>query len=324
MPIIDLHELLGSFIGLTSTTISQLLFQCVLFAGVAFVDVLDLEAAGFNSRGEAHEYYFDKAQVGTPFLKLDRLMWHLTVPTQLLYDFDYERDPLILIQALAMMSHWNQKNKCHKDSLHWLESSLSLAFKYGLHREDLADVGSMGNNGLRKRIWWSLYSQSKIVSLGIRYPLRSVDQQAFNVSLPSLADFDFRGFPSTVLDLLHGCNIIRQIEEQEASARLFLQKIRICLLLDSRAKVDYESYLSPSGFHPPFEDHSSPATGSEYEALDPKILTETYSDKWYQPIKVEKRSVSASFLSLSPIDKAKKLYHLHLMLLKTFPHHSDC
>lgn len=66
MPIIDLHGFLESFLPLPSTAISPLLFQCTMFAGVAFVDILDLEAAGFSSRGEAHDYYFDKAQVSHP------------------------------------------------------------------------------------------------------------------------------------------------------------------------------------------------------------------------------------------------------------------
>lgn len=78
MPIIDLQELLGNFTGDSSTTVSWLLFQCILFAGVAFVDVLDLAAAGFNSRDEAHDHYFDKAQVSAYF-KLNRQRCHLTI-----------------------------------------------------------------------------------------------------------------------------------------------------------------------------------------------------------------------------------------------------
>ncbi|CAI7580002.1 unnamed protein product [Penicillium pancosmium] len=301
MPIIDLHELLGSFMQVPSTAISRLLFQCLLFAGVAFVDVTYLEAAGFKSRGEAHDHYFDKAR--------------------LLYDFDYEQDPLALIQALAMMSHWNQRSKCHKDSLHWLECSLSLAFKHELHREELADVGSMRNNGLRKRLWWAIYSQSKILSLSISYPLRSINQRDFNVSLPSLADFDFRDFPSTVLDMLHECSIIRCIEEQEILARMFLQKVSICLLSESGVQVHCESSLRPCGFHSTVESRSFPATWAGNDVQDPGGLPESYSEKWYQSTKDERNSFSEFFLTLPPIGKARRLYHLHLMLLKTLLHH---
>lgn len=219
------------------------------------------------------------------------------------------------------MSHWNQRSKCHKDSLHWLECSLSLAFKHELHREDLADFGSMRNNGLRKRLWWAIYSQSKIVSLSISYPLRSINQREFNVSLPSLADFDFRDFPSTVLDMLHECSIIRCIEEQEVLARMFLQKISMCLLSEPGVQLHCETSLSPSGFHFTLDSHSFPATWAGSVVQEPGGLPESYSEKWYQPTKDERSSCSESFLSLPPIGKARRLYHLHLMLLKTFLHH---
>jgi hypothetical protein len=85
---------------------------------------------------------FDKARVGAP-LELDRYLFHLTILIQLFYDFDCQQDPFIVIQALTMISNCHQKSKCHKKSLRWIESSLSLAFKHGLHCEDLADAGSI-------------------------------------------------------------------------------------------------------------------------------------------------------------------------------------
>lgn len=212
------------------------------------------------------------------------------------------------------MSHWNQRYKCHRNSSHWLESSISLAFKHGLHREDLAKSGSMQNDGLRKRIWWSLYSQSRIVSLGMKHPLRSIDLQDSNVSFLSLADFDFDGFPSLVLGILHDCSIIRCIDEQMTLAQMFLQKIRLFLSLESAEQVQFGALLSTFGSHSTTPSHSS--LGDQNEVLEPSALLGSHFEKWYQSTNDERSSLSASFLSLPPTDRAIRLYRLHLKLLK--------
>ena len=214
------------------------------------------------------------------------------------------------------MSHWNRRYRSHRDSLHWLESSVSLAFKHGLHREDLAKSGKMQNDGLRKRIWWSLYSQSRMMSLGMKHPLRSIDLQDSNVSLVSLADFDFRFFPSLELGILHDCSIIRCIDEQKTLAQMFLQKISLCLSFESAEQMECNSTLSAFISPAPTPSHS--ASGDRREDLDPNASTESHFEKWYQPTKDERGSLSASFLSLSPTDRAISLYQLHLKLLKKF------
>ena len=110
----------------------------------------------------------------------------------------------------------------------------------------------------------------------MRYLLRSIDQREFNVSLPSLADLDFYDFPSGILDLLHDCSIIRCIEEQEALARMFLKKIRICLLLESPAQWHSGSSFRPSGFDSPFNSRPSLRARAEVDIPGPSVLAESY------------------------------------------------
>lgn len=64
LPVLDLHQFLGSLAGSKSRPcVSLLIFQCVMFAGVAFVDVQHLHANGFQTRGDAHAFFFHKAWV---------------------------------------------------------------------------------------------------------------------------------------------------------------------------------------------------------------------------------------------------------------------
>jgi hypothetical protein len=52
----------------------------------------------------------------------------------LLYDFDYESDRLILIQALLLMIYWYETPDDQKDTWHWMGMAISLAYTIGLHR----------------------------------------------------------------------------------------------------------------------------------------------------------------------------------------------
>lgn len=67
MPLIELHELFEIVEEGTGTgpagRISLLLFQAIMFAGTAFVDMDFLRAAGFSNRKVARKAFFQKARV---------------------------------------------------------------------------------------------------------------------------------------------------------------------------------------------------------------------------------------------------------------------
>ena len=68
MPLIELHELLKIIDDGTGAPgrISLLLFQAVMFAGTAFVDMSYLAAAGYSNRKSARKAFFQKARVSLP------------------------------------------------------------------------------------------------------------------------------------------------------------------------------------------------------------------------------------------------------------------
>lgn len=73
MPLVELHELLRIIDDGTGETgrVSLLLFQAIMFAGTAFVDLEQLKSAGFSSRKSARKAFFQKARVG--------LNWNFTL-----------------------------------------------------------------------------------------------------------------------------------------------------------------------------------------------------------------------------------------------------
>lgn len=65
MPLLDLREFLGA-LGRQDGSIkpiSLLLFQAVMFAGTAFIDLKHLRHAGYATRKEARKAFFLKARV---------------------------------------------------------------------------------------------------------------------------------------------------------------------------------------------------------------------------------------------------------------------
>lgn len=71
---------------------------------------------------------------------------------QLLYDFEYEDDRLVLIQPLVLMTYWHDSADDQKDIWHWITVAVALAQTIGLNQDP--DTLEMTNNEkhLRKRV----------------------------------------------------------------------------------------------------------------------------------------------------------------------------
>lgn len=63
MPLIELHDFLRIIDKNGGETVSLLLFQAVMFAGSAFVDMTYLYAAGFTSRKAARKTFYQRTKV---------------------------------------------------------------------------------------------------------------------------------------------------------------------------------------------------------------------------------------------------------------------
>ncbi|KAI9762300.1 MAG: hypothetical protein M4579_000448 [Chaenotheca gracillima] len=234
MPLLDLNSFLmivdredGSL-----GSVSLLLFQAVMFAATAFVDLRHLQNAGFESRREARKVFFQKAR--------------------LLYDFDYEVDRVTLVQALLLMTYWYETPNDQKDTWHWMGVAISLSHTIGLHRNPEKSNMDPKRQSLWKRIWWSCYMRDRLVALGMRRPTR-IKTEDFDVPMLTLADFQLEALPSEVSCISYDCSVARNIEHQRQLAVMCIEKAKLSLCISRVLSVQYsvlnnnQGALTPEG-----------------------------------------------------------------------------
>lgn len=198
--------------------ISLLLYQAVLFAGSAFVKRSVLAKHGYPVRKVARKMFFQRAR--------------------LLYDFDYDSDRLVLVQALLLMTYWYETPDDQKDTWHWMGVAISLAHTIGLHRNP--DNGTMPPRKQRlwKRMWWSCFMRDRLIALGMRRPTRIKDED-FDVPMLQESDFEIDILPEGNNLLPPECTVIRNTDMQRELAEMCVQKAKLCVLISHMLKAQY-------------------------------------------------------------------------------------
>lgn len=220
MPLLNLHDLVR-MIDVSDGThaVSLLLFQAIMFSGVATVDIQYLEAAGYSSRRDARRDFFQKAR--------------------LLYDFDIELDRISIIQSLLLMTYWYETPDDQKDSHHWMGIAVSLSHTIGLHRNpDNSLQMDAPRRRLWKRIWWSTYMRDRLVALGMRRPTRIKDAD-FDVPMLELDDFESDVIPEGPSCIPADCTVLRDVEKQRQLAVMCIAKAKLCVCVSHVLSVQY-------------------------------------------------------------------------------------
>jgi hypothetical protein len=220
MPLLNFHE----FIQVVdqndgSQTISLLLFQAMMFAGVATVDMRFLKAAGYATRRDARRDFFQK--------------------TRVLYDFDYEVDRISLIQSLLLMTYWYETPDDQKDSHHWMGIAVSLSHTIGLHRSpERTSTMDLPRQRLWRRIWWSTYMRDRLIALGMRRPTR-IKNKDFDVPMLTLDDFEIAELPDRTSCIPSDCKVVRDTEMQRQLAIMCIEKTKLCIAMSHILSVQY-------------------------------------------------------------------------------------
>lgn len=110
-PILDRAEVTRR---LAAMDISRFLLQAVLFIGATYCDDATILDMGFTDRSEAKRVLYTRA----------RLLFHA----------DWEKDEMILIQSIFLMSFWRGGPADVRDVRYWLGVVITLSESYGLHR----------------------------------------------------------------------------------------------------------------------------------------------------------------------------------------------
>ncbi|KAF2463128.1 uncharacterized protein BDR25DRAFT_347359 [Lindgomyces ingoldianus] len=220
MPLLDLHDFLpivdrpdGSL-----GKASLILFQAVMFAGSAFVDMRHLRNAGYATRKEARKDFFQK--------------------TRLLYDFDYESDRVSLVQSLLLLTYYYETPDDQKDTWHWMGVATSVAHTIGLHRNPDKTNMDTKRTRLWKRIWWSTYMRDRLIALGMRRPTR-IKTEDFDVPMLTLDDFELAPIPDTVTCLPPDCRVAFNVKMQRELAIMCIEKAKLCLCISHVLSKQY-------------------------------------------------------------------------------------
>ncbi|CBF84832.1 protein farB [Aspergillus nidulans FGSC A4] len=291
MPLLDLEDFLQTIVQNDGIRrMSLLLFQAVMFAGTAFIDLKHLQAAGYPSRKSARKSFFQRAR--------------------LLYDFDYEVDRISLVQSLLLMTYWYETPDDQKDTWHWMGVSLSLAHTIGLHRDPANSRMDVRRQRMWKRIWWSTYTRDRLIALGMRRPMRVKDDDC-DVPMLTLDDFEFHPFSPEIVSMVGNSEILQSVAHQRELASMFIEKAKLCLCVSHVLSAQY-SVLS----------HKFGGTMETTMMLVPKkSAAETFEvrrcdqelEDWLAHLPSEIQYAPAAPAKLS---EAQEVLHSHRALLK--------
>ncbi|WAO91601.1 Zn(2)-C6 fungal-type domain-containing protein [Fusarium falciforme] len=210
MPSLDMNQFLGAMTARDAKPgqVSLLLLQAILFAGAAHVSMDHLKAAGFHTRKHARRKLFQRAR--------------------LLYDFDYESDRLVLVQALLLMSLWNDGADDHRGVRYWTDLAISQAFALGLHQDSSQSVFSPVTRKLCRRIWWVCFIKDRLTSLEMKQMPRLRDGD-YEVSMLEDADFDIGPVPASAnIPFETMCSYFWDEKRRRDLGALFTAKVTIC------------------------------------------------------------------------------------------------
>ncbi|KAF1984655.1 hypothetical protein K402DRAFT_335789 [Aulographum hederae CBS 113979] len=220
MPLLELYDFLMIVESGNGTLgrISLILFQAVMFAGSAFIDMQHLRNAGYLTRKEARKDFFQK--------------------TRLLYDFDYESDRVSLVQALLLLTYYYETPDDQKDTWHWMGVATSIAHTIGLHRNPDRSCIDSRRAKLWKRIWWSTYMRDRLIALGMRRPTR-IKSEDYDVPMLTLDDFEIIAIPESVTCISADCTVARDVELQRQMAVMCIEKAKLCLCISHVLSKQY-------------------------------------------------------------------------------------
>jgi hypothetical protein len=202
MPILDLHSLFSTvYEGQSNRQMSILLFQAIMFSGLAAADPEVSRNMGFQTTKEVREHFFNRVR--------------------LLYEFDVEPSELAVLQSLLLMSWWYGSPKQRRHTWHWTGLALSVALNMGLHREPTGGRQTEEERHIRRRLWWSLYIRDRLLALGTRRPMRIRDN-SFNVTMLTLDDFDIDA--STQIG-------ISDVEDNTRTSLICVELAKLCVCI---------------------------------------------------------------------------------------------
>lgn len=212
-PMLDLEDTLTTIFGDGQKgTVSLLLFQSMLFAATAYIDI----DHGKMTRKERRRVFYKRAR--------------------LLHDFGIEGDPLSICQAAILLSFWDGQAEGVRDSYYWIGVATLHATNIGLESSRVGKVADSRLQQVYKKTWWSLLVRDRLLAVTVRRP---VQNKAFRFDVPMfyLVDFNHLSFVETVRTLLHVEDV--DLEGMETLVSLWMAVTQLSEYIDKVLSMQY-------------------------------------------------------------------------------------
>ncbi|EXJ69838.1 uncharacterized protein A1O5_06910 [Cladophialophora psammophila CBS 110553] len=259
MPTIDLSTIRGALTGETAS-IGILPLQAIVFASVPFVDISEIQRAGFNSRRACRKAFYER--------------------TRLLYDHDVETDKLAIIQAVLLMAYWSEYPGDNRGAWYWMGIAITLAQTLGMHRKAEYKVQSQDAK-LHKRVWWSCFIRDRMLAIAMGRPLR-IKEAEFDTPALTLEDFDIVDLSSI------SEKVLLTMVDQIALAQMCIKSTELCKLGAEVLELHFSVLPSEKSTSTAKGDNGSTATmmflksGTSNEQLVQKYDEELQA--WYRTL----------------------------------------
>ncbi|OAR00874.1 hypothetical protein LLEC1_02740 [Akanthomyces lecanii] len=213
LPLLDLREFLSILAHPDGSCgqVSLLLLYAVMLGGATFTPQSEITKAGYTSRFAARRDFFQRCKS--------------------LYYTNYESDRIVIVQALLLMSYWQEKHDESTNHWYWSEVGCLTARAIGLFKDPVATSLPERSKALRRRIGWSCVLRDRVLNLGVRMPVKVKNHE---LGLPRLseADFDIASLGPDAENLLPDCHMLRDVALQSRLAKLCIEKTQLCLALE--------------------------------------------------------------------------------------------
>ncbi|KAI6758208.1 hypothetical protein HG530_010448 [Fusarium avenaceum] len=166
VPVIDRTQFMSQYRDATNPP-SLLLLQCILLAGARISTNPQLMKDGSTSTAVATFYRRAKA----------------------LYDADYERDRITLVQSMLLMGwYWAGPDDISKNMFYWSQSAIVIAQNFGLHRNMDHSNLSITETRLRRRIWWTLFTRDRALAVALGHSV-AINLDDCDIDMVTESDF---------------------------------------------------------------------------------------------------------------------------------------
>ncbi|KAI5458208.1 fungal-specific transcription factor domain-containing protein [Mariannaea sp. PMI_226] len=188
-PVLDASEFIPQY---EQGRVSLLLLWSMYVAATSFIDEGLFSDESFPTRLALKRTAYQRAKASQHSLPLKRSLLNA------LYDADYEKDKITLIQSVFLLGFWYTGTDDRAGPWHWNGIAIALSQGMGLHRRLVFKNASSGAvQSFWRRLWWTIYCREAWLSLGHGRPMRIFLDDS-DLPMPGLEDINILSAESSV------------------------------------------------------------------------------------------------------------------------------